>query len=212
MIYDEQYFKGYSKYSGTKEETDLMLFRVKDILEKAFQYLTPGTKNIVDLGCATGPFLRHAQLNMNTGDNFFTGIDINPYCVAYCVNTGVKAFTPEMYDYFCKDKEVDIMTFWDSLEHLRDPKAILDQYKPKIICASMPCLDGFREAFPNEDIQLWKHWKPLEHLWSFDIETLTKFLDNAGYEIVYFTTDESKFRKDEALGDKNIMTVIARRK
>jgi len=212
MIYNEQYYKSYIKYSGTEEEEALMNFRIHEVLKKALDSLSSGPKHILDLGCAAGAFLYKAQLSEQVADNNFTGVDINPYCVAHCTSIGVKAFVPAMFDYFYKDKEIDIMTFWDAFEHLQDPRKLLSEYKPKVICISLPCLDGFHEAMPFTDIQLWKHYRPQEHLWNFTLETLTRFLSEANYNIVHVTYKESEFRVDKVLGDKNIMTVIAEKR
>lgn len=212
MIYNEQYFKNYMKYNGTVEEIDLMYFRANEILKKAIDLISCRPSTIVDVGCATGVFIKTAKMQMSTADNEFIGIDVNPFCIAYCTKMGHKAFTPEMYEYFYKNKEIDIMTFWDTLEHIQDPRKLLNKHKPKVICISIPCLNGFYEAMPNKDIQLWKHYRPQEHLWNFTIETLTEFLNEIGYDISYLTYEESKFRVDKLLGGKNIMTIIAKKK
>ena len=73
----------------------------------------------------------------------------------------------------------------------------------------MPCLDAWLEINPNKSLQLWKHWRPLEHLWYFTHDQLVEFLSLYGYTKVYSTFDESKIRTDDLLKDKNIMSMVA---
>lgn len=208
-IYNEKYFLGYLKYKDTQEEKDLMKFRL-GILRKAVELIS-GYRRIVDVGCAAGAFLSIADEGVLADE--LIGIDVIPHAIAYCTKNKYKAFSPEMFDYFYREKDISIMTFWDSIEHMEDPRKYLEQYKPNIICISMPSLDGFYSAYgKEEDIQLWKHYRPQEHLWNFNLDTLTKFLDIIGYKVIYSTYKESDFRKDPILKDKNIMTVIAKRK
>lgn len=209
MIYNEQYFKYYLKYKGTEEEKKLMKFRLH-ILKEAVKYID-GYRRIVDVGCAAGAFL--STINKDVFADDIIGVDVIPHAIAYCVKEGHKVFSPEMFDYFYKDHHINVMTFWDSMEHMEDPRKYLKKYNPDIICISMPSLDGFYDAFgKGEDIQLWKHWRPQEHLWNFDLCTLINFLDGIGYEVTTSTYEESEYRKDLVLGKKNIMTVIAKRK
>lgn len=210
MIYDEDYYKHYEEFSGSDEEDDLMSFRERT-LKEALSMVKRDSKLVVDYGCAAGAFLNKTEEERKHSDVEIVGVDIIPHCVAHCVMDGNKAYSPEMFEYFYEDRIVSVMTFWDTLEHLQDPKALLHRFQPDVICVSLPCLDGFHKAFPGEDIQLWKHHKPLEHIWSFTEDSFKKFLKQAGYQTVKVTFEESSYRPDKDLKDKNIMTFIARR-
>jgi hypothetical protein len=147
------------------------------------------------------------------------GVDVNPYSVSHAVSLGFQAYTPEMFDEFCVENQGTfmessprVMTFWDVFEHLQDPRAFLKQYNPELLVMSLPCLDGFYEAFGRDaDLQLWKHYRPLEHLWNFTEGSLVQFLQGCGYKTTRVYYGESSFRKDPKLGEKNIMTIVSER-
>lgn len=212
MIYNQKYYLRHLSYSDTPTEGYLNQFRA-GLVDKALE--DSGNREtasfLVDYGCSHGAFLEQFEAYYD-GQYDCVGVDINPYCVAHCnVVNGVKAVTPDMFEYFYKDKHIDIMTFWDVLEHLPNPKELLDTFKPTYICTSLPCLDGFLEAFPGEDLQLWKHTRKLEHLWDFTADSFHKYMEICGYTIIYKTFSESKIRVDSLLKDKNIMSFVAKR-
>jgi hypothetical protein len=178
---------------------------------------------IVDWGCGGSGFLRAWPYGTRFpwDGTMIIGVDVNPYSVSHAVSLGFQAYTPEMFDEFIDggfherpagDERTRIMTFWDVFEHLQDPRAFLKQYKPDIIVMSLPCLDGFYEAFGQDaDLQLWKHYRPLEHLWNFTEGSLIQFLQGCGYKTTRVYYGESSFRKDPKLGEKNIMTIVSER-
>jgi hypothetical protein len=206
-IYNQEYYQRHLVYSGTEKEIRLNEFR-RDLLLIGAEKYDQDLATIVDYGCSHGAFIEAIKGISEDA----VGVDINPFCAAHCVKNGIKALSPDMFSYFYKGTEISIMTFWDVLEHLPCPSDILTTFKPNVICLSMPCLDAWLEASPNKSIQLWKHWRPLEHLWNFTLDQLVEFLSLHGYETVYSTFDESKIRTDVVLKDKNIMSLVALKK
>lgn len=206
-IYNKSYYLRHLSYSQTETEKALTSFRL-DLFEIALKNVMMGT--VVDYGCSHGAFLKGVQDSFDLEDSI--GVDINPFCVAHCVSTRLHALSPEMFDYFFHDKRIAIMSFWDVFEHLPNPKDVLDRFQPDAICLSMPCLDGWHESHPGTDIQLWKHWRPLEHLWNFTLAQLIEYVSLCGYDVIYTTFDESKIRRDDRIGAKNIMSLVAKRR
>jgi SAM-dependent methyltransferase len=161
--------------------------------------------DIIDVGCSTGSFLSAVRRFNNLW--CVAGIDVNPMAVAYTVNRGIRAFTPDTFDVVYRYMAEDTyMTFFDTLEHMQDPRKFLQKYKPKGIVVSLPSLDGFLKYCPDKNIQLWKHYRPEEHLWNFTADDFVEFMLQCGY---YCTNgpdwSESNFRRDSILKDRNLM-------
>jgi len=70
----------------------------------------------------------------------------------------------------------DLVTFWDSLEHIAD----LDEIKPYVAGANYIALSI--PIKPKEtELENWKHFKPGEHLHYFDIATLDTLLSRLNF-------------------------------
>jgi hypothetical protein len=238
-IYDHAYYGKHLFYDATEIGKGLNRWRAElvhrylcpcgDSIIGAMTQL-PGP--VIDWGCGGAGFMNAYAMMDNRR---VIGVDVNPYCVFHAVADGFKAFTPEMFEYFLDGshlvsdyapaKGTDAkplralvkrplnITFWDVFEHLQDPRGFLKRLQPAMLFISLPCLDGFRRAFGKDaDIQLWKHYRPQEHLWSFDEVTLREFLNSCGYDTLEVTHGESAFRVDPVLGELNIMTFVAKRR
>jgi hypothetical protein len=206
-IYDYEYFMKHRTYDLADTAQGLNSYRVGLTLKHA----PSNCEHIIDWGCGGGGFLEAASKVFNKKD--LIGVDVNPYSVFNIVSKNIKGFIPNMFDTFVyPDLGNFIMTFWDVFEHLQNPRGFLKKYAPGVIIISIPCLDGFYAAYgKNADIQLWKHHRPLEHLWSFTEESLRLYLDSCNYEVVAVEFGESEFRRDTILGNKNIMTFVAKK-
>lgn len=215
-IYDEHYYRKHLAYTGSVLNRELNSLRFSTMTSVlAVAGVEP--RVIVDWGCAHASFVEFCRGSLGTqADSQIFGVDVNPYCIAHAAYYGIPGvLTPPMFEYFHRQAdmpEISIMTMWDVLEHLQDPRAFLKTYRPKCLAISLPCLDGFHKAFPGKDIQLWKHYRPLEHLWNFTAVDFEAFLRQCGYEPVLMSHDESRIRYDQALGNWNIMTFGAVRK
>lgn len=223
-IYDYAYYTKHLTYDAT--ETGIALNKWRAALVHHYLCLwsneqMPGP--VIDWGCGGSGFMNaYAALDSRR----VIGVDVNPYCVFHAVAGGFKAFTPEMFEHFLDTTNLSgnhgakslvakplNITFWDVFEHLQDPRGFLKRLEPAMLFISLPCLDGFYEAFGKDaDIQLWKHYRPQEHLWSFTEATLREFLNGCGYDTLEVSYGESAFRKDIVLKDKNIMTFVAKRR
>ena len=142
-----------------------------------------GKFTLLDYGCASGAFHR-------SGNNGFEcyGFDINPSC----------GFT-EM-----PSEAIDILTLWDVIEHLPAPIWVIKEWKPEFIFIATPNID----AAPN-DIKAWKHYRPDEHLYYFNLKGLSAMLMALGYEILEHNFDEGALRDSKC--PEAILTVVARR-
>lgn len=146
---------------------------------------------ILDIGYGNGDFLKACSSIIK---NCF-GHDISGYPLPENVN-----FVKNPYE-----KEYDIVTFFDVLEHFDDIYEIKN-IKTNYFLISLPCCHNFDdEWFKN-----WKHRRPDEHLWHFNEQSLKNFMSELGYECLNVCNIEDVIRKDKN-NTPNILTAIFKR-
>ncbi len=144
--------------------------------------------NLLDYGCGTGRFVDAAG---EAGFNAY-GHDAVP-------REGLLTWRE------CTKKQPwDVVTFFDSLEHLRDPAGVILSLRPSTIMVSVPechfyCPDWFME---------WKHRRPGEHLWHWSRAGLDMFMSQLGYINVHACHFEDEFRERYDPWLPNILTCI----
>lgn len=137
-------------------------------------------KSLLDVGYGNGDFLDCCK---NSIEELY-GNDVEP---AYPLKDDIQ---------FIKDitsVEVEVITFFDSLEHFSDIEFVKD-LKCKYAVISLPwCWGGLDdEWFSN-----WKHRKPDEHLHHFTDTSLVAFMKRMGFELINHTNIEDKVRIDK---------------
>ena len=142
----------------------------------------------MDVGYGNGDFL-------DSCSDFISklyGNDIQP---AYPLKDGI-IFVDNI-----TEQEVEVITFFDSLEHFDDIEWVKD-LKCQYVIISLPwCYNGLDDKwFLN-----WKHRKPDEHLYHFNEISLEAFMNRQGFELVNFCNIEDKIRIDKTL-TPNILT------
>jgi hypothetical protein len=147
---------------------------------------------LLDVGYGNGDFLKTAS---SVIPECF-GADILP---AYPLPENIK-FVEDIY---CE--EYDIVCFFDSLEHFDDIYDI-KSLKTKYVFISVPWCHYISDAWFDS----WKHRREDEHLWHFDLESLTKFFESLGYEYISHSSIEDIIRKpvDDM---SNILTALFRK-
>lgn len=150
--------------------------------------------SLLDVGYGNGDFLSAC---VDSIDGLY-GNDIQP---AYPLPDGI-TFVDDI-----TNVEVDVVTFFDSLEHFSDIEFVKD-LKCSYVIISLPwCTQGQDDSW----FESWKHRKPDEHLYHFDDKSLTKFMDRQGYDLINFCNLEDKVRKDPNL-TPNILTASFRKR
>ena len=183
-IYDRSYEIKYDRYERTDTGKKIQYLRWETVKKHVPDNLK---LNLLDFGCGVGSFVKMFFTERNIKAY---GFDINPY-TQFC---DVSVFF----------RNYDIVTFWDSLEHLRDPAKIIKGLNPKYLFACTPSTD---DCFGN--ITDWRHYMPCEHAHYFNRESITAFLNGCGYKVIAHDYDESEPRNGG--GAKNILTVAAER-
>lgn len=149
--------------------------------------------SLMDVGYGNGDFLDQCKECIPT----LYGNDIPP---AYPLSDGI-TFIDDI-----TSQEVEVITFFDSLEHFPDIEWVKD-LKCKYVVISLPwCYNGHDDAWFSN----WKHRKPNEHLYHFNEVTLNSFMTRHGFELINYCNIEDKVRKDKTLSP-NILTACFRK-
>ncbi len=232
--YDAAYV---AKYAGLKySETAGALSRLRWQWILAHCRLNPDTvdnvmASVLDFGCGTGDFLKEAMADAKRRGYRLeaAGYDISGYAVdGFPVLTGSG---PEDYDGVAKmlggvcqdirDPEGpvdpwDIVTFYDSLEHVPDFMRVLRMINARHVVISLPWCHA--NTLGVEWFTGWKHRKPGEHLWHFDAASLCGVMGSLGWRAVTVGNPEDRIRKPAAPaigggygGVPNILTGIFER-
>lgn len=109
------------------------------------------------------------------------GWDVNPIAMAWLLDHG-KALDPTL-------RKVDTAFFWDSLEHIHDPRPILKNVE-RLVLASMPIYTGVDHVLRS------KHFKKDEHCWYFTAVGLTRFMERQGFVLAGWNKMEQPMRED----------------
>ena len=178
-LYGESYFVGdeYADYLGDKTAIQRNLRRWLKIVRR---YVSEGS--LVEIGSAYGFFLELAQVHYEA-----IGYDLSDDAVHYA--TEVLGLTARSVDFltdrFVKDGSVDAIAMWDVVEHLDAPGIFVER-------SSELLRPGGHLFITTGDIGAWlprrqgSKWRlihPPTHLQYFSKETMTRMLEDKGFEV-----------------------------
>ncbi|MSS71225.1 MAG: class I SAM-dependent methyltransferase [Candidatus Latescibacteria bacterium] len=142
---------------------------------------------LLDVGCAAGGFMAVAR---EQGWSV-AGVDVNGPATAHArealgldVVTGTLADLPEAYGGF------DVVTLWDVVEHVPDPKGLIAQVRERVVEGGLIAL-----SVPNvASLAAWvgkERWPMFgdEHLTYFTPETIRKMVKFTGFEVRRIETE-----------------------
>jgi 2-polyprenyl-3-methyl-5-hydroxy-6-metoxy-1,4-benzoquinol methylase len=167
--------------------------------------LEPGGR-MLDLGCGTGHFLHAAQAQG------FTGCGIEPADVParYAADRmGVEIMQANLYTADLPEGKFDVITAWDVIEHVSDPKGMLENcyrwLKPGGILAL---------RFPSSTWQKIKgvilheilssprpSFAPTIHLYFFNEKTISRLCEETGLKMLEIKTTLAETNSDSRLVD-----------
>jgi len=178
--YDNDYFKKYQEYEDTDIGRKLLSCRI-ELVEKYCP-----NKPILDIGVGSGIFVasKHGAY----------GYDINPVAIKYLKDR-------ELYVDPYKRLSVPLcgFTFWDSLEHIPDPKMLLNRIKDQYVFVSLPIVKDIKHVRTS------KHYRPNEHFWYFTRDGFVNYMKTQGFELQEHNVMETH------AGREDIETFVFRR-
>jgi hypothetical protein len=176
-VYDNEYLQKYMKNANT--ELGRTIYRCRwELIQK---YIKEGS--LLDYGCGPNAF-------NDQGSDVFDryGYDINPY----------SGFNKIPF------RRWDIVTFWDSLEHIPNFYETIKRFDAKWLFITCPNVESVQGS-----ITQWRHYRPEEHLFYFDRHSLKIILQALGYKIKEISFEEGALRNPQ--DPKAIITVVAER-
>ena len=138
-------------------------------------------------------------LDIGIGDGTFItklgnckGFDVNPYGINWLRRRGL-FFNPYTDDM----TTVNLLTFFDALEHIIDPCAILSRVKyGSRVIVSIPIFTDINHVVSS------KHFKPGEHYHYFTHQGLIEYMGTMGYTLLEHNDIET------SLGREGIVTFV----
>lgn len=210
----KDYVEEYSKKSSFLQLIESFL-RKPDRLKRLYRYITrsllwreSGSRNIevinkyieksgklLDVGCAFGLFLATAK---NSGWDV-TGVEISEFASKYAKNKlKLNVITGELEglirDNRIEKNSFDVVTLWDTLEHVCDPSSLLRGVRSVLkdeglLFLSTLNIDSLESKEQGEN---WHFFRPPKHLFYYSERTLKHLLNKTGFELIL----DDDFRKD----------------
>jgi SAM-dependent methyltransferase len=181
-IYDRTYYRGghgsvgFSDYAALATARRRMFSRHLDRIERL---VAPG--RVLDVGCATGDFLVvAAQRGWNA-----VGVDPSP-AREQALAAGVRLVGRTIDDADVAPRSLDLITFWDVLEHLPDPVASLRRAR-QLLAPGGLCTATVPNAGSTVARLSGSHWFGYktagEHLQFFNAATISRCFTAAGFRV-----------------------------
>jgi len=185
-LYGETYF--HNDESGTVGYTNYL--RDEANIRKTFagrlahleRFVKPG--KLLDVGCAAGFFLDEAQ-----GRGWAVqGLDVSSFAAHYAAERfGFDVRQGSFTDLDYPAGDYDLVTLWDVIEHVPDPKAYLQRAAALlrsggVLALATPDVDSLPARLTGKR---WVGYKlSEEHVYYFSARTLSRMLDEVGFEVV----------------------------
>ncbi len=205
-IYDEQYFGRGNKYFGSPQTDCRSHNSANEDRRAALVKAHKSGGRLLDVGCATGGFLQAAA----RAGFAVQGIEISDFCVDYVkTHSTFDVFKGNLVSARFPEQSYDGVTLWDVLEHLRNPREVLDEIHRILRPGGILCLStGDHASFlARVTGRFWHLLTPPQHLFFFSRRSVRILLEQHGFivrQIVYAgrttTLDFVLFKGRESFG------------
>ena len=169
--YNRDYFERYLDYDNTPLGRAITKFRV-GVVNKLVSYRRRPSF-LLDVGSGTGKFLK--ELHRRTPIKAH-GIDPAPDSLSW-LHENKRVSTRTRYN---------VLTFWDSLQHISEPGRLFEEYHPKHVAVSIPIYTS------KEQIRHHTKFKPDQYKWYFTRKGFIDWMDSYGYEMLDSYRDEEQ--------------------
>ena len=142
----------------------------------------PGT--LLDVGCSTGLFLHEMRSHRWQG----FGVELSTEAAGYARNRfGLTVFEGDFLGVSLEPASVDVVTFWDVLEHTHSPGMQLARAAEWLrpggaVVISVPNWGSLDRHLFGE---FWQGLDPPRHLFVFSEAHLASYLSRAGFELLH---------------------------
>ena len=188
ITYDYNYSDKYNAYGEKGNYLSHLRLGVLTGLLKQYP------SSIVDVGYGNGAFMKACKTIIPS----VIGCDLSNYPVPDgCIKKNLLDIG-----------KVDVVCFFDSLEHFEDPTIIKD-LDTEYIFISVPWCHNLSDEWFLQ----WYHRRENEHLFHFNDTSLIRFFDECGYECIYTGCYEDAIRKNAAVNPlQNILSGLFKKR
>ena len=182
-IYSRRFFEGlpslfsYVEYKRQEKVAALNAMRRWKVIGR---YINGG--RVLDIGCAFGSFLNAVPPGWER-----YGIEISPYAAQKGQEKyGLDIFQGDFSEYDNKGRRFDLVTLWDTIEHLHNPSDTIKKaaqiLEPK---GYLMLSTGDVESFCAKILgRRWYLFIPPTHLFFFSVSTISILLRHHGFETI----------------------------
>jgi SAM-dependent methyltransferase len=203
-IYDASYFDRGNKYSPPGDSTDPNMLNDEMKIKLVQEYVSSG--RLLDVGCALGGFLQTARAK---GFNV-SGVEPSKCAAdnASC-KLGIEVANCDLKSAGLTEGSFDVITMWDSLEHLRNPNETLMEAWRLLKKDGLLFFSTGDASTPWARLtgRGWHLLTPPQHLYYYSPASISVLLEKSGFAYVesrhagkYATLDFISFKAREAFG------------
>jgi 2-polyprenyl-3-methyl-5-hydroxy-6-metoxy-1,4-benzoquinol methylase len=185
-IYSSSYFLGSKDAESVQRQAALKRGTAKLYVDTIMPFVRADKPRLLEIGCGSGDFLIEAQSRgfevegLEYSEHAATAANTRLGCQA------VRVGSPE--EECLAANQYDVITAFDVIEHLRDPKKSLSSLsaalKPRgLLVIATPSLDSWSRRLLG---RLWMEYKT-EHLTYFSRSSLKRLFQVTGFETVEFS-------------------------
>ena len=171
--YGKDYFEKYVDLENTEIANKLNHARVS-LVEKY-------CKCVLDIGVGSGEFLK--SLNIKG-----YGYDINSYGINWLKEADIFVDPFEGIP-----TQIDGVSMWDTLEHMREPSLFLNLISGQYVFVSMPISANLFKVRQS------KHYKKNEHYYHYSVAGLTNLFNDNGFELLELSDAETLAGREDIL-------------
>ncbi|MCL1912259.1 MAG: class I SAM-dependent methyltransferase [Leptospirales bacterium] len=187
LLYNDDYFTAdyLKQYGRTYEEDFPQIYGAAQNRLERIKRISPQSrqKNILDIGCALGFFLKAAS------DNGFArtdGIEISAYAASYCREKFGFNVRNKAFEKITSIGKYDVITAWYFIEHCSEPFKTIEKIsasleKNGVFAFSAPSVFGPMFCFHKNE---WAASRPSDHVVDFNPKSARKALKRAGFRKV----------------------------
>jgi len=183
-IYNQQFFEDaeFGQYAGD-EVFFRKNFRLR--LRELKKFIDPERhRRLLEIGSAYGFFLDEVR------DEFASveGIDVTDEGVRHArEKLGLNVLHADYLKHDYGEQKFDVVCMWDTIEHLRSPQLYIEKIATQtktgaLLALTTADIDSLNGRFRGSK---WRMIHPPTHLHYFSSKTLTRLLDEYGFDVVY---------------------------
>jgi len=193
-VYEKEYFAGGSKgfgYIDYNNDKEAMRGVFEEYLNRIAKISKPKGEKLLDIGAATGFFLKIAR----SRGYEVSGIEISDYAASMGRKDGLNITTGTIQTVPLENNKFDVVTMWDVIEHLHNPKGDLSKINSRlkkggILAINTPdCGSLYARLLGSK----WHLLVPPEHIYYFNKNSLKLILEKTGFEVIGFSKIGKKF-------------------